>query len=92
MTAGYDKFPEVAGNLQNVRKSWGQMSRILTREGADPKVSGHFFKALVQSVLLLGSKMRVLTLRMERALSSFQHRVAQRINGRHPMRRGGGRW
>ena len=47
MTAGDDDWPEVAGNLQKARKSWGQMSQILIREGADPKVSGHFFKAVV---------------------------------------------
>ena len=34
--------------------------------------------------------MWVLTPRMERALSSFQHRVAQWITGRQPRRRGVG--
>ena len=44
MTAGDDDCPAFAGNLQKARASWGQMSRILCREGADPKVPGHFFK------------------------------------------------
>ena len=44
MTVGDDYWPKVVGNLQKVRKIWGQISRILIREGADPKVSGHFFK------------------------------------------------
>ena len=44
MTVGDDYWPEVVGNLQKVRKILGQISRILIREGADPKVSGHFFK------------------------------------------------
>ena len=47
MTAGDDDWSEVAGTLQKARKSWGQMSRILSQEGADPKVSEYFFKATV---------------------------------------------
>ena len=55
--------------------------RILIQEGADPKVLGIFFRAVTQAVLLFGAETWVLTPRMERALSSFQHRVAQRITG-----------
>ena len=29
MTAGYDDWPTVIGNLQSARTSWGQLSRIL---------------------------------------------------------------
>ena len=56
MTVGDDDCPEMAGNFQRARKSWGRMSRILSREGADPKVSGHFFKAVVRAVLLFGEE------------------------------------
>ena len=48
----YDYWTAVVGNLQKARKSWGRMSRILIREGAYPKVSGKFFKAVIQAVLL----------------------------------------
>ena len=60
--------------------------RILSQEGEDPKVSGHFYKAVAQAVLLFGSDTWVLTLRMERALDIFHNRVVRRITGRHPMR------
>ena len=73
---GDDDWPTVTGNLQKERKSWGRMSRILIWEGMDSKVSGHFFKAVVQAVLLFGAETWVTTPRMEGALSSFQHRVA----------------
>ena len=53
------------------------MLRILIQEGADLKVLGHFFKAVVQELLLFGAEAWVLSPRMEQALSSFQHRVAQ---------------
>ena len=53
---------------------------------------GTFFKAVTQAVLLFGAETWVLTPSMYQALSSFQHRVARRITGRHPRRQGGGSW
>ena len=75
MTAGDENWPEVTGKPQKARKSWGRVSRILIREGVDPKVSGHFFQAVVQAVLLFMEEKWVLTPRMDRDLSRFQHRV-----------------
>ena len=92
MTAGDDDFTAVAGNLQKARKSWVRMSLILSREGADLKVSGQFFKAVVQAVLLFGAETWVLNPRMKRALSSFQHRFTQRLTGMQSRRRGDGSW
>ena len=54
--------------------------------GGVPEGIGHFFKAVVQAVLIFGAETGVLTPRMERALISFNHRVAQRITGRHTRR------
>ena len=71
MPARDENWPEVSGNLQKARKSWGRMSQILSQEGADPKVSGHFFNAVVQAVLLFVMEKWVLNPRIERALSSF---------------------
>ena len=90
MTAGDDNWPAVAGNMQKARKIWGRMSRILSRDGVDPKVSGEIFKAVLQAALLFRAETWVLTPRMERALSSFQHRVARRLTRRQPRRRGVG--
>ena len=90
LTAGYDDWLEVVVNLGKTRKSWGWLSRILIQEGADPKVSGHFYKAVLQAVLLFRAETWVLTPMMERALDSFQHRVARRLTGGQPRRRRGG--
>ena len=76
MTVGDDDWPAVVGNLHKARKSLGRLLRNLIRDGADLKVLGHFSKAVTQAVLLFGEETSVLTPRMERALSSFQHRVA----------------
>ena len=92
MTAGDDDWPEVVGILQMARKSWGKLLQILSWEEAAPKVSGNFFKAATHTLLLLGAETWVLTPRMERPLISFQYRVAQRLTGRHPKRRGDGSW
>ena len=53
-------------------------------EGDNPMVSGVFFKALVQAVLLLGSETWVLTPCMGRYLGIFQYRVARQIMRRQP--------
>ena len=55
MTAGDDDWTAVAGNLEKARKRWGRLQGILRREGATPRISGNFFKAVVQQVLLFGA-------------------------------------
>ena len=82
----------VVGNLVNARNSWGRLSRILSQEGVDTKVSGHFYKAAVQAVLLFGAETWVLTSRMELSLDRFHHRFAQRLTRSQPKRRGDGNW
>ena len=68
------------------------MSRVLGREGADPNVSGNFYKAVAQAVLLFGAKTWVLTQRMEKALEIFQSRVARRLTGKHSRQKKYGSW
>ena len=64
LTAVDDYWLVVVGNLGKARKSWIWLSRVLVREGADPKVSGNFYKAVAQVVLLFGAEMWVLAQRM----------------------------
>ena len=78
----------VVGNLGKARRCRGRLSQVLGREGADPKVFQAFYNAVTQAVLLFGAETWVLTPRMEKALDSFQSRVARNITGRQP-RRGG---
>ena len=44
LTTGDDNWLAVIGNHGKARNSWGRLSRILIREGADLKVSGFFTK------------------------------------------------
>ena len=81
LTDGDDECLAVVGNLGKARKSWGRLSWVLGREGADSKVSGNFYKAVAQAVLLFGAETWVLTQRMEKELDRFQSRVARRLTG-----------
>ena len=42
--------------LGRVKTMWMSMPRILSREGAMPRVSGFFFKAVIQALLLFGAE------------------------------------
>ena len=49
MTSADDDWPAVLGDLKKVRKSWDWLMRILGWEGANPRVLGMFFKAVVET-------------------------------------------
>ena len=68
------------------------MSQVLGREGADPKLSRAFYTSVTQAVLLFGAETWVLKPHIEKALDSFQSRVARNITGRKPRRRKDGIW
>ena len=52
-----DDWPAIHGNLAKARKRWGIICRVLVRENANARVSGYFYKAVVQqSVVLYGCK------------------------------------
>ena len=63
------------------------MAIIISREGAEPRVSRFFLKAVVQAVLLFGLETWVVTPRMGRDLGVFQDQVARRLMGRFLRRK-----
>ena len=70
-----DDWPAVIWNLTKARAVWRIMTRILSREGARPQVSGFFFKSVVQLVLIFGAETWVVTSRMGWVLGVFQDKV-----------------
>ena len=92
LTSTDNDWLAVVGNLKKARQSWGRLARVLSREGAEPKVSRTFYIAVTQAVLLFGSETWVLTVRMEKALDSFQSRVARKLTERKPRRGKDGTW
>ena len=71
LTAADENWPELVGNLRKAKKIWARMERMLGQEGARPRVSGMFFKAVVQAVLLLRSEMWVMTPPYGQGLGEF---------------------
>ena len=82
-----DNWPDVVGNLSRVGAVWKRMTRILSREGAEPRVSGIFFKAVIQEVLLLNSEAWLFTPRTGRALGGFHNQAVRRLMGWLPRRK-----
>ena len=92
LMAGDGDWPAAMGNLKKARKSWAQLTRILVREGSNPRVYGMLFKEVVQAVSIFGLETWVLTPHMEQALGSFQYRVARQITGAQMRRWDEGGW
>ena len=92
ISAADDNWLVVASNLEGVRVVWKTMTRILNREGAEPRVSGFFFKAVVQVGLLFSLETWVVIPYIGRALVEFQDQVALQLTGRLLWRETDGKW
>ena len=68
------------------------MLRIFSREGATPRVSGFFFKDVIQAVLLFVAETWVVIPRIGKALGGFQTEVARRLTGKLQWRTTDGTW
>ena len=75
-------WPAVLYNIKKARKRWAMVRKVLVRDRASPRVSGYFYNAVVQSVLLYGAETWVLTDPLIRRLDAFHHGVARQITGR----------
>ena len=58
----------------------------ILRELTDMRTTGRFYVAVVQAVLLFGSKTWVMTPLFEKALEGFHHRSARQMAGMGPKR------
>ncbi len=56
-----DDIQAVRSQLCKARETWARVGQVLRKENAPPQVSAKFYKAIVQSVLLYGSKTWVLS-------------------------------
>jgi hypothetical protein len=93
LSADDDDWPAVLRNMVKAWQRWAYISRILRREGATPRISAMFYKAVVQTVLLFGSKSWVLTPSMLGKLEGFHRPIARRLTGRaHVYLRSEGTW
>jgi hypothetical protein len=79
-------------NLMKAKCKWALISRPLIRTGVSPRFIGYFYKAIVQSVLLYGSKTWTVTPPLIATLEGFHHRMARRIANKLPIRHPDDTW
>jgi hypothetical protein len=72
-------WPAASKNLRKARGRWATVSRVLSREHANPKIAGYFYKAVVQSILLYACETWVLSQSIRTAFAGFHHQVARRL-------------
>ena len=58
----------VLRNFSKACRVWNRLGKLLQKEGADPRVSAMFYRAVVQSVLIFGAEDWVLSEAMSRKL------------------------
>ena len=56
-----EDWPAVRRNIWRSIQVWGQLGKLMRREGAGPIISSKFYRAFFQAVLLFGSETRLLT-------------------------------
>ena len=78
--------------LRREQGKWGRLEKILGWKEADRITAGRFYVAVVQAVLLFGSKTWVLTPWLEKAIKEFRHQAAQQMSGMGPKRQRYGAW
>jgi len=71
-------WPAIQTQLKKAHSPWGSLSTSPVREGAKPRDSGMFCKAVAQAVLLCGCESWVLTDKVWKVLESFHNRAARR--------------
>ncbi len=79
-------------NLKKAQGCWAQVFRMLRAENAAPNTCGMFYKAIVQAVLLYGSKTWSLSPSSMKRLEGFHIRAAWQMSGKRPERNVDGSW
>ena len=74
----YD-WPAVLKKFGKDRRVWNRLGKLLRQEGAEPRVSAIFYRAVVQSVLLFGEETWVWSEAMSRKIEGVHMGLLQRI-------------
>jgi hypothetical protein len=88
LSANDSDWPSILTQLKKARARWGSLSRILIRDGATPRISGFFYKAVTQAVLLYGCESWTISDQVWKTLESFHNRAARRIANKMPHKVG----
>ncbi len=83
-----DEIWAVRQQIKKARAIWARVGQVLTAENTPPKVSAKFYKAVLQSVLLYGSKTCNLTTTALARLEGFHICAAYRMAEKHKPKKG----
>jgi hypothetical protein len=83
----------VRHQLRKAQGTWARIGQVLRSKNATPRVAAKFYKAVVQAVLLYGSKMWNLMKAVLALLEGFHVRAAYHMVQVHrPKRVAGNQW
>ncbi len=83
-----DNVQAIQSQLQKAQGMWARVRQVLRRENAPPRTSAKFYQAIVQSVLLYGSKTWVLSKAVMARLEDFHIHVAYWMAKEHVPQQG----
>jgi hypothetical protein len=86
-----DNIQAIRDQLQKARVTWAWVRQVLRIENVSPHVAATFYKAVVQAILLYGSKTWVLSRMTLARLEGFHIRAAYRMVKMHKPKWGPGR-
>ncbi len=78
----------IRAQLRKAHATWARIGKVPRRENTPPTVAAKFYLAVVQAVLLYGSKTWVISPQAMVRLEGFHIRAAWRMAWRHKPRRG----
>jgi hypothetical protein len=78
----------VRAQLRKARATWARVGKVLRGENTPPTVAAKFYLAIIQAILLYGSKMWVISPQAMARLEGFHIRAAWRMAQKHKPRRG----
>ena len=74
------------------RSVWERIGTLIWQEGADPKVSASFYRAVVQEIILYTSETWVLSVSMAKRIEGTHLEVMIMISGNREELLGDGTW
>ncbi len=85
-----DDLQAIRNQTRKARGTWARVGQVLRAENVPPRIAAKFYKAVVQAVLLYGSKTWVLSTAALASLEGFHIRAAYRMVVKHKPQRGSG--
>ena len=83
LTENDDDSVSIDSRIKKARGRWVGIARVLKREGANARVMGRFYLAVVQALLLYGSESWAIKRRDMKKLERFHLRAIRHMTGEH---------